>query len=361
MGFWGSVVNAAANVGHWVANNTGTILTAAKAIAKVALQAAAEDEKHKYIISEDSFADTGGNILPKLAVYVQGAEDAMKEQAINRIPAPPLNAVTGGNGSDADLQDVVSLAGPFDLAGLWPAPANANIVGDTSTKSPPNVTADLDKFFMLNGIPVVLGQKPLDVGDSASNQIFNPDAAEAIEGTDMKITRFAVTTDKKDVLIQGGMVFYPVPVGPGDRQAWHSHIRAWLLTKKSAKDELVEALRATSIASVATEPPPHISYNSTTITTRWQGTRNVADIMTAAVKTFVRNVGDQAGVDATSVNDGTNFKYQFWSMVDVAPGDVRAGLAAAIGKVLTDPKFASAIPRMPDVKIQNTITYVSTN
>ena len=335
MGFWGSLVSSAVDVGHWVANNSGSIAQAAGVVAKVA----------GLVLTEEDIAQDD-NILATLAHSVERASSALSVFVKEEFPAPNASSE-----SSADPR----LSGPFDLSALWPEPTSTD-----SAKIPPVISADVNKFLALNRLPNSLGKlsNATDIGASIAQQIFSNNRAKVLtqkNGEDL--ISIPINVEQKGGLkITGGHVYYRIPIGnPGDT-AWHSQTRLWLQTPKKVAEEIEAERKELFVRPVnnGTGSLKGTSHNTVTISVTWTGARNVAQLMKKALD----RVKDPVKYQGPSVVDGTKFTYQFSTPTDVGPAEVVAKLSQCINEELPDVTDSHFLPRMPDVKIQSMRTLI---
>ena len=336
MGFWSSLVDTAANVGDWVANNAGSIASAASTIAKVGgLVLAAED------ITQDD------NILASLAEHIDRASGALAKLVKTEFPAP---VVTSDSGAP-------QVGGPFDLPALWPEPTSA-----ASAQVPPVISGDVNKFLALKRIPNSLGTNAnaTDVGQVVAQQIFSSDSEKTvahIQNINVKSIPVDVET-AGGLKITGGHVFYEVPVGNSGDTAWHSHLRLWVQTPQSLAEEVQADRKALFVRPPVTNTTGSsqpTSRNAVTVSVLWTGSRNVAPLMKAALDGM-----DDSSItyQGPSVVDGTKFTYQFTTPTDVGPAEVVAKLSQSINSVLPPANDSNSLPRMPEVKIVHMRTLI---
>ncbi|KAI0182710.1 hypothetical protein EV127DRAFT_491713 [Xylaria flabelliformis] len=331
MGFWSSLVHTAAQAAHWVANNAGSIAKVASVIANVAGKAA---------MTEEELAAAGDNILPRLKADIEDAEDELEIQATDQFRRPN----SGGS--------IITVGMPA----LWKSPSG----GQNYPKVVPEIAMDINRMLALEGIPTNLGKDSEDVGAKLANMLFVPPEFQRTLA-DGKLFWNAAEFKVDDKLrITGGIVFYQIPLGnPGSHEAWHAYIRLHYISSPKEDKELAEKRLALAIKQGPSQWREDESYNSATLSVQWNGARAVDKITSAAVQKLVNDSNGKVRFLKPAVIDGTRFKYQFQTAVDIGPAEVAAALSTALDKILTAPSPDHPQPRMPQIRISNMQTYVA--
>ncbi|KAL8947328.1 MAG: hypothetical protein Q9222_006377 [Ikaeria aurantiellina] len=337
MGFWGSLVSGAASIGNWVANNSGSIVSAVGTIARIA---------GKVLAEEDILADN--NLLATLSEDLDEAANVLAGYAKKEYPAPKIESEAG-----------FRLKGPYELPAFWPEPTT-----ETTSGIPPVISADVNKFLALNRLPNTLGEKSnaTDIGNALAQLMFATQSARVIDrigdipirAVDLKVTY------PNNVILSGGNVWYQVPLGNSGHAGWHSCIRLWLQSTQKA-DEAIQAERKSWM--VMAKPMSEIrpeggSYNSVTLSVQWNGARSVAPLMKKALDTMLKDRKSKIELMAPAVVDGTKFTYQFHSDTNMGPAVVAAKMSGAVTEVLPPVTDTHSLPRMPDIKIENMATFI---
>ena len=181
MGFWDFAYTTAPEIGHYINQNAANVGHTATAMGVPALS-------------------TGEKLFPHLVQEIEKAGADLK----NKVDRDP------------DLQKPKETSkGPYDLPAFWPAP--------------PAYSSDINKFLTLNHLPTSVGEgkDATDVGQEISKQIFNEGKNLENDAKKFKNT-FSVKDEKTGLDLQGGHVFYKLPVGKnGTDEGMLSHLRAW--------------------------------------------------------------------------------------------------------------------------------------
>ena len=241
VGFWSNLVKSASEVGHWAANNSGSILKAAQLFAEIAGVAAIEHE----LLAEDD------NLLVAIHDHVKKAENAMITCANANFPAP--QTLPGSSSM---------ISGPYDLPGLWPEPPVAS-----EPKPQPSVTTDIGKFLALNKLPNVLGKGDIivNVGETIASRIFVPAPAQSSEDSLTSVELSGVST-KDGTKITGGHVYYQIPLDNARYQAaWHSLLRLWFQTLQKTLEDWKDEKKSLRVKPRQSIIAVGDAYNSTTI------------------------------------------------------------------------------------------------
>ncbi|TRX88146.1 hypothetical protein FHL15_010944 [Xylaria flabelliformis] len=332
MGFWSSLVNTAAQAAHWVANNAGSIAKVASVIANVTGKAA---------MTEEEMAAAGDNILPRLRADIEDAEEELKSQAVEKFPTPN----SGGR---------ITTVG---MPALWKSPSG----GQNYPKVVPEIAMDINRMLALEGIPNTLGKAaPIDVGASLAEKLFAPPEFQRSLADGKLFWNGAEEIVEGKLRITGGVVFYQIPLGnPGSHEAWHAYIRLHYISSPKEDKELAEERLALAIKQGPSQWREGQSYNSATLTVQWNGTRAVDKITSAAVQKLVDDSNGKVRFLKPAVIDGTRFKYQFQTAVEIGPAEVAAALSTALDKSMKSPSPDHPQPRMPQIRISNMQTYVA--
>ena len=334
MGFWDTLLHGAAEVSHWVANNSGSILKATQTIAKVA----------GVLVSDEELLADDDNVLGRLYEYLDKAEKAMLTVAKKAVPFPNVGD---------PLKTVAS--GPFVLHAFWPSPPSAS-----SPKVPLAESVNVNKFLALNKLPTSLGsgQNSTDIGEALAGQIFSGTAATTLVDTAFKTVNLNFKASD-GTLVTGGHVYYEVPLGnPGTHSGWHSLIYLYFVQPYASLEALKEEKRMLSIKPRETNIAPDQPYNSTTVSVQWTGVRTTALIMSKALNSMLDSSGGSITFLKPSLVDGARFTYQFQTSTEMGPAEVQAALSTAISHNLPPITGAHSIPRMSSLAIENMQTYI---
>lgn len=323
---------------NWVSNNAGSIATAAQVIASIAAAGGDEDE---------FLADESGNVLPGMVVALDKNQGTMLQLAVKNIPIP-------------EPAQGKLLGGPYDLPGLWPAPG-VKLSGATSALKPaPEIGIDVNKFLTLSRIPNVAGtgKDAMDIGEAIATYMF-ANADQKIQDNKYNTLPFSVSLPDGN-LVSGGHVYYEIPLGnPGSHNAWHSHVRLYTVMAPSARKEWKEEQKSLAARLKDDPPPPGQNYTTTTISAQWSGARAIAQPMSDAISAMQTASNGNIHYINPPVVDGTRYIYQFWTLTNIGPADVKAAFSSAIGSVLPPITDTQALPRMPILNIENIQTYIA--
>ncbi|KAI1265886.1 hypothetical protein F5Y18DRAFT_30527 [Xylariaceae sp. FL1019] len=339
MGFWSSLVNGAAQVGGFLVNNAGSIATVAGTIAKVAALVVLEDD-HLFEADDDS----EHNILPKLHYNIQKAQKVMAKEASERFKAP--------SDGDDNASTSSTTTGPFDLPAIWPSPPVIATGG--AVRIPPSMSADINRFLVLNKIPTVVSG--VDVGQSIAEQMFSGFERHFVVHDPSQLSGAPITvTQPGGISITGGHIYYKIPLGnPGGNNTWHSSLRLFCKVPDSEMKSIREERKKNSIPVIKSTVKPNEPFNQTTISVTWNGTKDTDALTAKAVSKLVEDASGDITYVAPPYKDGSKYKYQFKSSTETGPGEVMAAFSTALGSVI--PKVKDTPPMMPNLKISQMAT-----
>ncbi|MCJ1459600.1 hypothetical protein MMC28_009979 [Mycoblastus sanguinarius] len=334
MGFWDTLLHGAADIANHVIKNAGSIAEVVKTITEMTGATYFE-------------ADDDPNMLHKLFHGFVAADNHLlnlvKEDKDLQAP------------SDSRIRDgKASLSGPYDLSALWPSPPS-----QIAPRPPPIVSADINKFLTLSGLPTSLGHGDgtTDIGLSIAQDMFSD--SELSSGSSGGLTdkkNFTIKT-KEGYEIHGGHHFYKIPLGnPGTDVAWHSVLRLWTVTPHETEANFAAVRKALSIKRAPVKPTAEKSYNSTKVAVKWTGSNHVESL----TKTAINNMTQENGL-ITYQNfsyDGTKITAEFQSPTTIGPAEIASAFSTAISKVIPKTTTNNQLPQMPQVTIENMTTYI---
>jgi hypothetical protein len=314
MGFWDSILHTAEDATGWVANNAGSIMNAASAIAKVA---GAAD-------FAEAVGDDGTDFVSTLCAHTDKAAAKVVAYTDSSFPTP---VPASGN----------TITGPYNLTGIWP-----NMAAMANGEASAGVASDVNKFLNKSQLPTSLGKKSAktDIGRMISAQMITPATQDPTS------TFWSPPPIKVDALADYGIkitglhVYYPVPLGTGD-SAWHANTK--LYVEKSPDFDKYWAERRKSWALPRREGlQDGQPYNMTTVTAVWTSSVDATDTMATAVQ----NMPTAYILQPPASIDGINFTYQFQTTTDIGQGAVLAEFNAQIAAALKASDISvSSMPR----------------
>lgn len=324
MAFWDSILHTVEDATGWLANNAGSILNAANAIATVAGAAT----------FEETVDDDGTNFVHTLCANTESAAAKVVAYTETKYPAPTPTAP--GN--------IVS--GPYDLTGLWP-----NTVALANGEASPAVVSDVNKFLNKKLLPTCIGTgaAETDIGQALAGQMITPPTSNDSTFASPPTLEVDAMADH-GIKITGCHGYYTVPLGSGDT-AWHANTRLYVETNGSFHEKWAKRKKSWALNRQLRLQDGQ-PYNATTVKAVWTSSVGATDIMTAAIK----NMPGVYVLESPSSVDGINFTYQFQTTTDIGQGGVLTEFNTQISSAL---KAAGlSVSSMPTTGVTQQSTHI---
>lgn len=302
MKFWDSILHTVEDSTGWLANNAGSILNAANAIATVAGAA-------KF---EETVDDDGTNFVHTLCDQTESA--ANKVVAYTAASYPPPTPAPGD-----------TISGPYDLTGVWP-----NIAALANGEASAAVISDVNKFLNKNLLPTFIGTgvDEADIGQSLARQMITPPSGSDPTFLNPVPLVFDALASH-GIKITGFHGYYTIPLGTGDT-AWHANTRLYVETNSRFDKKWAERKKSWALNR---RPPLQDDqpYSATTVKAVWTSSVGATDVMTAAVN---KMTSTSVYVLESSSVDGVNFVYQFRTTIGIGPNAVLTEFNTQISSAL---------------------------
>lgn len=204
------------------------------------------------------------------------------------------------------------------------------------------VNSDMNKLLSLHDLPTVLDD--IDLGRTIGGYLFAP-PLEA-NGTSSVSAPFMATgpfnVGSEDFKIRGAHVYYKVPIN-GNKvagHALHSIVRLVVYNPPDAQSERKHKQKLLASSSSSSALIPGQAYNSTTVSAKWPGAGHDI-VMAKAIQVMTSSPGSGAKSlyllqNKSNIDDGQEYKYQFFTAVSIEPTAVLQAFHSAILHALGD-------------------------